>query len=99
MPAADFQTNQRMRTKGSLLPLLLLLSTLLAGLDSQTASAQSGPLVLERDGRVISLEPYARNILRVTMSTDKAAAVGAPGYGFAAKPSAEGWTHERNADG
>src|SRR5271163_2155798 len=46
MPAADFQTNQRMRTKGTLLPLLLLVS-LLAGLDSQTASAQSGPLVLE----------------------------------------------------
>jgi hypothetical protein len=26
--------------------------------------AQSAPLVLERDGRVISLEPYAANILR-----------------------------------
>ena len=33
--------------------------------------AQSAPLVLERDGRVISLEPYAPNILRVTMSTDQ----------------------------
>jgi len=31
--------------------------------------AQSAPLVLERDGRVISLEPYAANILRITMST------------------------------
>ncbi len=34
------------------------------------AMAQSGPLVLERPGRVISLEPYAPNILRVTMSID-----------------------------
>ena len=85
MPAAGFRTNQRMRTKGILLPLLLLVSALFAGLDSQTASAQSGPLVLERDGRVISLEAYAPNILRVTMSTDKAAATGAPGYGFTAK--------------
>ena len=59
------------------------------------AMAQSGPLVLEREGRLISLEPYAPNILRVTMSTDKAAAIGAPGYGFVAKPSAEGWTHEQ----
>ena len=48
---------------------------------------------------MISLVPYAPNILRVTMSTDKAAATGAPGYGFVAKPSAEGWTHERDAEG
>ena len=57
------------------------------------ATAQSTPLVLERDGRVISLEPYATNVLRVTMSTLKAEASGAPGYGFVAKTSAEGWTH------
>src|SRR5271170_1535720 len=96
---SEFPDESTYATKGILLPLLLLLSTLLAGLDSQTASAQSDPLVLERDGRVISLEPYAPNILRVTMSTDKAAATSAPGYGFVAKPSAEGWTHERDADG
>jgi alpha-D-xyloside xylohydrolase len=63
------------------------------------AMAQGGPLVLERDGRTISLEPYAPNILRVTMSSDKAAATSAPGYGFVAKPSADGWTHERDAEG
>src|SRR5271166_3659469 len=28
------------------------------------ATAQSAPLVLEREGRVISLEPYAANIVR-----------------------------------
>ena len=50
-----------------------------------TAMAQSGPLVLERNGWAISLEPYAANIVRVTMSIDKAAATGAPGYGFVAK--------------
>ncbi len=63
------------------------------------ARAQAGPLVLERKGRVISLEPYAPNILRVTMSTDKAAATAAPGYGFVATPFADGWTHERDAGG
>ena len=41
---------------------------------SVAGRAQSGPLVLERSGRTISLEPYAPNILRVTMSIDKAAA-------------------------
>ena len=58
----------------------LLLALWLGG----AAMAQADSLVLERDGRVISLVPYAPNILRVTMSTDKAAATGAPGYGFVA---------------
>ncbi len=63
------------------------------------AIAQSTALVLERDGRVISLEPYAANIVRVTMSIDKASATGAPGYGLVAKPSEGEWTHEHDADG
>jgi alpha-glucosidase/alpha-D-xyloside xylohydrolase len=74
-------------------------TVLLAVVLSGAAMAQGGPLVLERNGRVISLVPYAPNILRVTISTDKAAATGASGYGFVAKPSAEGWTHERDAEG
>ena len=61
--------------------------------------AQNEGLVLERDGRVISLVPYAPNIVRVTMSTSKAAATAAPGYGIVANPSAEGWTHERDGEG
>lgn len=61
--------------------------------------AQNSPIVLVREGRVISLEPYAPNILRVTISTDGAAAKGAPGYGFVASPAAEGWVHERDAEG
>jgi alpha-D-xyloside xylohydrolase len=72
---------------------------LLAAVLGGAAMAQSGPLVLERPGRVISLEPYAPNIVRVTMSTDKAAATGAPGYGIVATPSSDGWTHERDAEG
>ncbi|HUZ95696.1 MAG TPA: TIM-barrel domain-containing protein [Edaphobacter sp.] len=73
----------------------LLLTLWLGG----AAMAQSGPLVLQRDGRVISLAPYAPNILRVTISTDRAAATSDPGYGFVGKPSATGWTHERDAEG
>ncbi|UJM92145.1 hypothetical protein LRK24_10875 [Rhodanobacter denitrificans] len=64
-----------------------------------TASAQNAPLVLQRDGRTISLEPYAPNILRVTFSVDRAAVMNPPGYGFEAEPSAQGWTHTRDAAG
>ena len=60
---------------------------------------QGPALVLERSHGTIVLEPYAPNILRITMSTEKAAAASVPGYGFVAKPAAEGWTHERDADG
>jgi alpha-D-xyloside xylohydrolase len=63
------------------------------------APAQEGSLVLQRNGRTIAIEPYAPNILRISMSIDRAAATAAPGYGFVAKPSAEGWTHNRDADG
>ena len=73
----------------------LLLALWLGGV----AMAQGGPLVLQRDGRVISLVPYAPNIVRVTISTDAAAGTSDPGYGFVGKPSAEGWTHERDAEG
>jgi alpha-glucosidase/alpha-D-xyloside xylohydrolase len=74
-------------------------TTLLTVLLGGVAIAQSGPLLLERDGRVISLVPYAPNIVRVTMSTDSTAATGAPGYGIVAEPSTQGWTHERDAEG
>ncbi|MGH9742006.1 MAG: hypothetical protein ACRD51_06595, partial [Candidatus Acidiferrum sp.] len=73
----------------------LLLATWLGG----AAMAQGGPLMLKRDGRVISLVPYALNIVRVTISTDAAAATSDPGYGFVGKPSPAGWTHERDAEG
>ncbi len=64
------------------------------------AIAQLGsPLVLERNGRVISLEPYAPNILRVTMSVDKTSATNAPGYGIVGNPSSEGWVRESDAEG
>jgi alpha-D-xyloside xylohydrolase len=37
--------------------------------------------------------------LRVTLSNDRSAAISAPGYGFIAHPSPEGWMHERDAEG
>ena len=88
--APHFMRNCMMHGLGA-----VLLTSLLGG----AAVAQGNPLVLDRDGRTISIEPYAPNILRVTISSDKAAATSAPGYGILAKPSAEGWTHEPDAEG
>ena len=84
----------RFRNFSALASVFLLLASL-----SGAAAAQTDPLVLEREGRVISLEPYAANILRVTISTDAAAAKSAPGFGFVASPAFAGWTHERDAQG
>lgn len=57
--------------------------------------AQDNKFVLDRDGRTIVLEPYAPNILRVTLSKDKTTAAGAAGYGLVGTPSMTGWAHER----
>jgi alpha-D-xyloside xylohydrolase len=73
----------------------LLLALWLGG----AAMAQGDSLVLQRDGRVISLVPYAPTIVRVTISTGAPAGASDPGYGVVGKPSAEGWTHERDAKG
>src|SRR5512146_2494805 len=79
--------------------ILKLIAFLVFAFLTISAAAQPAPLVLERDGRVISLVPYAPNVLRITMSVDKAAATAAPGYGITGMPSAAGWAHERGADG
>jgi alpha-D-xyloside xylohydrolase len=69
--------------------------TLLAGLFLAaalcSAQAPSPRLVLERGGATVALEPYAPNILRVTLSLQKQPALAAPGVGLIAAPSAEGW--------
>ena len=49
-------------------------------------------LELNRNGESIVLEPYAPNILRVTLSLKREPALAAPGYGFVASPGAMGWS-------
>ncbi len=53
-------------------------------------------LVLDRGGSTIVLEPYAPNIVRITLSMLKDSALAAPGYGFVASPSIRGWNHSQN---
>ena len=76
-------------------PIALLSAASLVG----TAVAQDAPFVLLRHGRTISFEPYAPNVLRVTLSVDRAAATAPPGYGFESRPSPRGWTHTRDEAG
>src|SRR5690348_6846127 len=68
---------------------LLVVSLLAAG----SALAQK-PVVLARRDATVTLEPYAPNIIRVTMSLKKDAALAPPGYGISGKPSTEGWNYE-----
>ena len=49
-------------------------------------------LELDRKGETIILEPYAPNILRVTLSLQRDNALAKPGYGFVGTPNAEGWS-------
>ena len=50
-------------------------------------------VVMDHDGSTVVFEPYAENIIRVTLSMQRGPAVAPPGYGFVAKPDAAGWTH------
>lgn len=64
-----------------------------------SAYPQTTQVVLNRSGSTITLEPYAPNIVRVTLSKSREEATAPPGYGFVASPSTEGWQREDKADG
>jgi alpha-D-xyloside xylohydrolase len=78
---------------------VFLLALLMVGGACRSAQAQESSFVLDRDGRTIVLEPYAPNVLRVTMSKSKAEATAKPGFGFVGTPAMSGWTHEKAANG
>jgi alpha-D-xyloside xylohydrolase len=54
-------------------------------------------LELDRRGETIVLEPYAPNILRVTLSLNREPALAAPGYGIIGTPDAAGWNAAETA--
>jgi hypothetical protein len=71
---------------------LLAVLALVAGIALATVCSQaqnsSQRLELNRTGESIVLEPYAPNILRVTLSLQRESALAAPGYGLVAAPDA-----------
>ena len=72
---------------------------LCAGALSATVQAQGPALVLTRSNATVMIEPYAPNIVRVTLSLREADAKGAPGYGISAKSSSTGWQSSTSAAG
>lgn len=63
-------------------------------------TAIADPLAtVDRHGSKVSIEPYAPNIVRVTISLDKDESVAGPGYGISAKSDAAGWRHDSGPDG
>jgi alpha-D-xyloside xylohydrolase len=62
--------------------------------------ATAAPLaLLDRNGSYVSIETYAPNIIRVTLSVDKDLALAAPGYGFIGATDTTGWKHQAGASG
>jgi alpha-D-xyloside xylohydrolase len=55
--------------------------------------------LLDRNGSYVAIEPYAPNIVRVTLSLEKERVVAPAGYGFSASPDAKGWKHDVTASG
>jgi alpha-D-xyloside xylohydrolase len=67
------------------------------GMSGMGQSANEG-LVLDHKGATIVLEPYAPNIVRVTLSLKREPALAAPGYGIIATPDAAGWKAAETAE-
>ncbi|MDN4632352.1 glycoside hydrolase family 31 protein [Sphingomonas sp. PsM26] len=63
-------------------------------------AAQAEPMAtVDRNGSLVAIEPYAPNIVRVTIAVDRALADAAPGPGPNAKANAAGWTHRTDPSG
>ncbi len=63
------------------------------------AQALGAKGALTRGAATVMVEPYAANIVRVTLSLDRAAALAAPGPGLLAQPLNAGWTASEEAQG
>jgi len=61
--------------------------------------AQAQQMVVSRGPATVMVEPYAANIVRVSISLNKQDATSAPGYGITARPHADGWKSDADAGG
>jgi alpha-D-xyloside xylohydrolase len=55
--------------------------------------------VLERENRTIVLEPYGASVIRITLRTDRSAALATPGYGVTGTPSNSTWPRAQESGG
>jgi alpha-D-xyloside xylohydrolase len=85
--------SRHLRTAIHLIPLTCL-GALLA-----TPVARAQQLSLSRDNATVLVEPYAPNIVRVSISLRREDALAVPGYGIVATPAPTGWTVGNEASG
>lgn len=75
-------------------------TALLAASGLAASPALATPLAtVDRHGALIAIEPYAPNIVRVTIALDRALSDAPPGDGPNARPDATGWTHRAEQAG
>ena len=84
-----------MRVSLRCIALFVVSASVAAGLAAQSPAPH---LQLDRKGETIVLEPYAANIVRVTLSLKREPALAPPGYGFIAAPDANGWSARHTGD-
>ena len=59
-----------------------------------STTATAAPLaLLDRNGSYVGVEAYAPNIVRITLSQDRALALAPAGYGIDGTPDSTGWQH------
>jgi alpha-D-xyloside xylohydrolase len=67
---------------------------------SVSGAVAAEPLaLLDRNGSYVAIEPYALNIVRITLSLEKERSLAPAGYGFVGAPDTKGWKHEVAASG
>ncbi len=69
------------------------------GLFAIGGSANAQQLILSRGDSTILVEPYAPNVVRVSMSLRRDDALASPGYGISGMPSSTGWVSGKDNSG
>jgi len=76
---------------------MVLRSILLAGI-AWAGTAVAAPMAtVDRNGSLVAIEPYAPNVVRVTIALDHGLSDAKPGYGIVARSDAAGWNHSSSA--
>ena len=68
------------------------------GMFALVPGARAQTMTVARGDVTVAVEPYAENVVRVSISLLKERATAAPGYGVSAKPMAGGWTRGAAGD-
>jgi alpha-D-xyloside xylohydrolase len=69
------------------------------GLFAISSPADAQQLILSRGDAAILVEPYAPNVIRVSMSLRRDDALASPGYGISGTPSSTGWVSGKDNSG